>query len=334
MQLQFFIFIFTFGTYAFQFHAMSGNAIVPSDLIEDTSNLKEKVGCTGVSTVCGTQCCPVGAQCINNVKCTCGQSTLDIRSDPKNCGTCGHICANSASCSNGVCGCSATFSNIDIGNCQNILSQHSCTPKCQIGYTISSNIALTCNNGQFTNQPTCSANPCSAIDIHLINGNCQNIASGSTCTPQCVSGYTIDDGTLHHCNAGVFTPNEPHCTESPCHATYQHQDTSTCGTVASGSTCKPGCITGYHITNSVSLTLTCSKGLFTTNEPICSVGAEQPCQATFTNANPVSCGNVPSGSTCFPSCTGSGLAVTPDGPLTCFRGSFTTAQPRCVRVCC
>jgi hypothetical protein len=36
---------------------------------------------------------------------TCGSTCVDTRSDPENCGACGHACATLAGCTNGVCAC-------------------------------------------------------------------------------------------------------------------------------------------------------------------------------------------------------------------------------------
>merc|ERR1719253_973289 len=127
-----------------------------------------------------------------------------------------------------------------------------------MGYTASG--TSSCSAGTLT-AATCLPNPCDAstAPAHGSPGGCtSNLASGSTCQPQCEMGYTAS-GTSS-CSAGTLTAAT--CLPNPCDASTApaHGSPGDCtSNLASGSTCQPQCETGY----TASGTSSCSAGTLT-----------------------------------------------------------------------
>jgi len=96
--------------------------------------------------------------------------------------------------------------------------------------------------------PSCTANSCdaSAVPTNGTIGDCTaTLASGTSCTPTCSTGYTGSGG--RSCNTGTLTDNFT-CTANSCDASAVPSN----GTVgdctsnlASGASCTPTCSNGY-----------------------------------------------------------------------------------------
>jgi len=138
--------------------------------------------------------------------------------------------------------------------------QSQCTPTCNSGFTGS--LSATCNTGSWTTSGTCSAQPCASLPSITNSGagNCvSGAASGTTCTPQCNSGFS---GTLSAtCTQGAWSTTGA-CGAvggSPCATlpSVQNAGVGNCMTnTASGSSCNPTCNSGFTGTP----TATCSNG--------------------------------------------------------------------------
>jgi len=105
-----------------------------------------------------------------------------------------------------ACDAAAPPANGVAGTCTDTLaSGSSCQPACDTGYTFSGT-SSSCLNRVLTSNATCSPNPCDASSspVNGAVGDCTgSLASGSSCTPSCDSGYALA-GT-RSCSAGTLT---------------------------------------------------------------------------------------------------------------------------------
>jgi len=107
--------------------------------------------------------------------------------------------------------CTASFSHKKSANCEAVTT---CAPECATGYTISSSSALTCNNGNFGTQPTCTASACTALPSSpaWATPSCTSgVNDGSVCTIACTAGYQ-GSSTTRTCQLGVWNGAHPSCT--------------------------------------------------------------------------------------------------------------------------
>ena len=125
----------------------------------------------------------------------------------------GHVRVFSASAS-ASCDASTAPTNGVVGDCTNSLASGStCQPTCDSGYTVSG--TSSCTAGTLT-AATCSANPCdaSAAPTNGGAGDCTgSLASGSSCTPSCDSGYALSG--IRSCSAGILTDTAACTANSP-----------------------------------------------------------------------------------------------------------------------
>ena len=153
------------------------------------------------------------------------------------------------------CDASALATNGAVGDCTiSLASGSSCTPSCDSGYTLSG--TRSCSGGTLTDTAVCNPNPCdaaAAIANGALNDCTSTLAHGTSCTPDCNTGYTLS-GT-RSCSAGTLTntavcnPND--CTASPDNPNkngddgvfYCINDGTVSGTT--GSCVCSGCKAGY-----------------------------------------------------------------------------------------
>jgi len=206
-----------------------------------------------------------------------------------------------------------------LGDCTATLaSGSSCSPQCTIGFYP---VAATCVAGTLTQAAACSSEPscdASALPTNGANeGTCSSaLASGSTCAPACLNGYSVNGTTT--CAAGTLT-SVATCDPDPCNfvAPDNAADADSCtAMLLSGDTCSPTCASGYTrngVTSCLAGTLTSA-----TCDP-------DPCDASALPANAESLGDctatLASGSSCEPTCDLGYVA----SAATCFAGNLTAA---------
>ena len=208
------------------------------------------------------------------------------------------------------------------GDCTATLaSGSSCSPQCTIGFYP---VAATCvaNAGTLTrrrrvHQCTIVVRRVGASTNGANEGTCSSaLASGSTCAPACLNGYSVNGTTT--CAAGTLT-SVATCDPDPCNfvAPNNAADAGSCtATLLSGDTCSPTCASGYTrsgVTSCLAGTLTSA-----TCDP-------DPCDASALPADAESLGDctatLASGSSCEPTCDLGYVASV----ATCFAGNLTAA---------
>ena len=134
------------------------------------------------------------------------QPTCDVGFSPSGPTSCSTGVLSAAICldkSGGPCDASAPPSNGSVGTCTSSLaSGTTCQPSCEMGYTVSS--FSFCSGGRFTSA-TCNPNPCDASMFPTNGGvgTCtSSLASGSSCTPTCNSGYSLSGS--RSCSSGIL----------------------------------------------------------------------------------------------------------------------------------
>lgn len=96
----------------------------------------------------------------------------------------------------------------------------SCTPTCSSGYTATSSLQRDCFAGVFSSASgTCQPSPCIAPvdDASTLYQSCRPmIASGSSCTLACKSGYNATASLTIQCLFGNFSSPAGICSPNPC----------------------------------------------------------------------------------------------------------------------
>ena len=179
------------------------------------------------------------------------------------CGSDGAYCCNQAAADSGCmelcdvdtgicvgnpCDASADIANGALNDCTSTLMHRaSCTPTCNIGYTLSG--TRSCSSGTLTDTAVCKPEPCDAsgaISNGAAGSGCTStLAHGSSCTPTCNTGYTL--AGARSCSAGTLTDtavcNGNSCDASTAVANGALNDCTS--TLAHGASCTPTCNTGY-----------------------------------------------------------------------------------------
>ena len=177
-----------------------------------------------------------------------------------------------------ACDAAVPPANGAAGTCSDTLaSGSSCQPTCDAGYTVSG--TSSCLNRVLTSA-TCSPPPCDASsppDNGAVGDCTSSLASGSSCTPSCDSGYTLS-GT-RSCS-GRHPHDTAVCNPNPCDAAaaIANGALNDCtSTLAHGTSCTPDCNTGYTLSG----TRSCSAGTLT-NTAVCN---PNDCTASPDNPN-------------------------------------------------
>ena len=95
-------------------------------------------------------------------------------------------------CCDDDCDASAAITNGVASPCPSVLpSGSSCAPTCNSGYTLAG--SRSCYRYSLTDTAVCNGNPCKlTAPTNGALGTCaSSLASGSSCTPSCNSGYTV-----------------------------------------------------------------------------------------------------------------------------------------------
>ena len=90
----------------------------------------------------------------------CGDSCVNVQTDPQNCGSCGKSCGNGSSCQGGSCSCSSGYVSC-AGSCVASNTQHcgnNCTA-CASGEVCNNDgsCSSTCTSGTKCSDNTCSS---------------------------------------------------------------------------------------------------------------------------------------------------------------------------------
>ncbi len=168
-----------------------------------------------------------------------------------------------------ACDASSPPKNGIVGNCTDtLMSGESCVPVCNAGYMLSG--AISCIDRVLINTAVCNQ-ACVNSAAAIANGDASScpssLASGSSCTPTCDSGYTLS-GT-RSCSVGTLTDTAV-CNPDPC--------TASADSSKDGSDGNFYCINGGTIGGtSGECTCTCNAGYEGTNcqtASSCTVSAE------------------------------------------------------------
>jgi len=173
---------------------------------------------------------------------------------------------------------------------------------------------------------------CARIWHCLLGGFLHN--HGSSCTTQCMSGYSPSVSTLS-CSQGALTPFQFTCSEAPfITPSVQNSAAQACNEgsdISSGSQCTTQCASGY--TPSLSA-LSCSLGVLAPPTFNCTETSCSPPTGIAHGSNP-SCSqgaSISHGTTCTPDCQAGYVAD--QASLSCDKGQLTPASFSCTEAPC
>jgi len=135
----------------------------------------------------------------------CDQACVDLQTSAENCGSCGHSCGTSQTCSNGQCGCGGG-TNLCGAACVNLTNTHdhcgSCDKACAVGEVCQGSQCTTMCSGGATN---CNGGNC--VDLNGDTGNC------GSCGNRCATGRVCTAGVCA-CPAGQMVCGNGTCASS------------------------------------------------------------------------------------------------------------------------
>lgn len=181
--------------------------------------------------------------CDSNRRC-CGETCIDVLTDPKNCGICGVACPDGIACVDGKCDVKPTCQCSDGKVCD---ENGDCVVKCG---------SLLCRPDE-----SCCGNTCTTLDTVKHCGSCDNACQGNapfcqygacadkcspqTCEAQSAQCGTVNDGCGNALDCGscadgkVCTSNQ--CVDPPCSPTTCATKGKNCGTIDDGCGGKLNC---------------------------------------------------------------------------------------------
>ena len=181
--------------------------------------------------------------CDSNRRC-CGETCIDVLTDPKNCGTCGVACPDGIACVDGKCDVKPT--------CQ-----------CSDGKVCDENgdCVVKCGSSLCRPDESCCGNTCTTLDTVKHCGSCDNACQGNApfcqygacadkCSPQTCEAQSaqcgiVNDGCGNALDCGscadakVCTSNQ--CVDPPCSPTTCATKGKNCGTIDDGCGGKLNC---------------------------------------------------------------------------------------------
>ena len=181
--------------------------------------------------------------CDSNRRC-CGETCIDVLTDPKNCGICGVACPDGIACVDGKCDVKPT--------CQ-----------CSDGKVCDENgdCVVKCGSSLCRPDESCCGNTCTTLDTVKHCGSCDNACQGNapfcqygacadkcspqTCEAQSAQCGTVNDGCGNALDCGscadgkVCTSNQ--CVDPPCIPTTCATKGKNCGTIDDGCGGKLNC---------------------------------------------------------------------------------------------
>eukprot|EP01116_Phalansterium_solitarium_P016605 TRINITY_DN3889_c0_g2_i1.p1 TRINITY_DN3889_c0_g2~~TRINITY_DN3889_c0_g2_i1.p1 ORF type:complete len:618 (-),score=118.50 TRINITY_DN3889_c0_g2_i1:1388-3145(-) len=143
------------------------------------------------------------------------------------------------------------------------------TYACNSGYTLVGSSTRTCLLGNLTGtQPTCSPNNCTATAPAFGSVTSTLIASGSSLTYSCNSGYTMSGTATQTCTAGSLSGIRPTCNPNPCTTSGVIYGGPAISIIPSGSTVTYYCNPGSPLSGA-NVTAGCLAGVLSAPPPVC-----------------------------------------------------------------
>lgn len=152
----------------------------------------------------------------------CGSDCTNLKSDPDNCGTCGHACGSEAACSNGACTCDEPGFTACASGCSELASDPkncgACGDACPL-------------HGQ------CNAGVCScAPGEQVCSGACTDLATDDGNCGACGNACPVDD----YCMSGACTCAGVVCDGACTDTNSDPNNCGGCGGVCGSGVCQEG----------------------------------------------------------------------------------------------
>ena len=252
--------------------------------------------------------------------------------------------ASSVTCLSGSCSSGPITSqpNSVYSLCNAATTGQSCSPVCDVGYTLSGPLLLNCVNLVYdASSVSCVANSCGSgpsagADARAVYTTCNGLTTGGVCTPTCATGYNPSGSFTLNCDAGRnydasgVTCQASSCTNGPQTGTAQTAAVYTsCNIKITGEVCLPSCSDGYTITGS--FTLACdTSGRYNAAGATCTAGVctGGPSSHIDGAMDYSICNTMTTGQVCIPVCN-AGYTLQGQINLVCAAGRYSAIGASC-----
>ena len=212
----------------------------------------------------------------------------------------------------------------DYAACNALATDALCNPACAAGYSKAGGAAFRLACDAVTKRYTdtsgvvCAANTCgggaNGAAAFADYSSCATRTSGQTCTPTCLTGYTMSTAavafTLSCDAAGRYADlSTIVCTANACNGgptvAAPRADYAACNTLVTGASCTPGCTAGYKAAAAAApFALTCAGGRYADLSGVSCT--EEACTGGPTNGQPLAdyaaCNLLKTGGSCTVGC--------------------------------
>ena len=258
----------------------------------------------------------------------------------------GRYDAAGATCSATACsgGPSANAdANANYATCNTQTSGSTCTPTCNAGYNVLGSFTMTCTAGKYNaagatcTAGLCTSGPVSGADARATYTQCNSQTTGTSCTPQCSTGYVASGNLALVCTALKYPAAAVTCVPSACAGGPTNPATNAnyalCSAKNSGEQCVPTCPTGYSVQGQ--FTLNCVAGTYSATGATCNANPCTNGPTTGQDARAVYtvCNGATTGTTCTPTCT-TGYSPTGSFQLVCTGGNYAATGATCSAKAC